>query len=312
MLVRTCRSPPSVLLKWSAAAWESINWGAEAVAEHGDLSALVGQSVLCMPMCMACPYVDVCHLECMVYLHAAPWVLPQQRAEGQRLATLARAKIIAPPSTLSWHDALPRLMLSEVIVVEPHPDKNCSDWARFLLTPTSLMAVWQLSWITHVRLGNMQHILEPPILEHSVLGKARPDVAYTHLEGCSCQRTRCPDPHATYKSIMEIFRGVPLSATWFVFDSTAFPYWSPGITRGSLAETGLGAKSKFIFHGGWYNPKKSISMPPGDHLFPRGLLACTVTRALFLQDPRLALQQSSRGRQKEERGRTQGAEWRGS
>lgn len=215
---------------------------------------------------------------------------------------------------MSWHDALPRLMLSEVIVVEPYPDKNCSDWARFLLTPTSLMAVWQLSWIKHVRLGNMQHILEPPILEHSVLRSARPDVAYTHLEGSSCQRTWCPDPHSTYKSIMEIFHCCLLSATLFVFDSAAFPYWSPGITRGSLAATGLSwAKSKFIFQGGKNNQKNlSLSKPPGITFFPQRAASLHCGACPLPAGPRLALQQSSRGRQKEERGRTRGAEWRGS
>lgn len=66
--------------------------------------------------------------------------------------------------------------------------------------------------------------------------------------GSSCQRAWCPDLHSTYKSIMEIFRGVSLSATLFEFDSTAFPYWSGDIKRGSLAATGLSwTKSKCIF-----------------------------------------------------------------
>lgn len=170
---------------------------------------------------------------------------------------------------MSWHDALPRLMLSEVIVVEPYPDKNCSDWARFLLTPTSLMAVWQLSWIKHVRLGNMQHILEPPILEHSVLRSARPDVAYTHLEGSSCQRTWCPDPHSTYKSIMEIFHWCPLVSNfvciWFCCFSLLITGHNERKFSSNWPFVGLNQNSSFR---GEKIIKRISQQASRDHFFP--------------------------------------------
>ena len=114
--------------------------------------------------------------------------------EGQSLANSAHAQIIAP-STLSWHKALPRLMLYEVIDLDLSPDKAAQrERERFSLTRASLMAVWQLSWIRHVWLGCMQHIWEPPVSEHSVLWSARSDVVYTHLEACSCHQTWSSQP----------------------------------------------------------------------------------------------------------------------
>lgn len=106
-----------------------------------------------------------------------------------------------------------------------------------------------------------------------------------------------PTPHINplWKSSI----GVLLSATLFVFDSAAFPYWSPGITRGSLAATGLSwAKSKFIFQGGKNNQKNLSASLQGSLFPPRGLLACTVARALFLQDPDLLYSRAAEGGKK--------------
>ncbi len=69
---------------------------------------------------------------------------------------------------MSWHKALPRLMLYEVIAVDLSFDKSAES-ERDSSWHASLIAVWQLSWIRHVWLGNIEHIWEPPNLGHYVL-----------------------------------------------------------------------------------------------------------------------------------------------
>lgn len=147
-------------------------------------------------MWVACAHLEICRPE----MHGA------SSRNAWNAAALARRRSVSRYFSLCQNFCPRNLELlrrsSKVNVVwgnccgAPIRIKNCIDWVRFLLTPTLLMAVWQLSWIKHVWLGNMQHILEPPILVHSALRFARPNVAYTHLEGSSCQWTWCPHPHS--------------------------------------------------------------------------------------------------------------------
>lgn len=129
-----------------------------------------------------------------IYLHIMPWLLCAAVTYRRSLACFCSLRQSYCPLNLelAWIHAKVNAVWGSCFGALSW--QNCGDWERFLLTAASLMAVWHLSWITHVWLGNMQHIWEPPILERSVLWSAQSDVAYTHLEASSCHQTWALQP----------------------------------------------------------------------------------------------------------------------